>query len=404
MKGHIRTMLDGQKKHLSFHTPGHKKKGADITELSYSDNLSAPHGVLARAEIDVGKILGANRSFLLTDGSTCGVHAMLYALKKSGATSVAYADVSHVSVKNGCILSGLESVVLSTKTKDGIPQPPTLDEMEKGLKRADALLLTSPDYYGNFPDLEGARAICQREGKPLLVDGAHGSHLHGTKLHAGEYASMWVDGVHKSLPALTQGAVVSAKTEKWSLLLEESVLLFRTTSPSYPIMASVEEAVKYPKNERLEEAAKRLKQRLCAYPNKDWTKIVVPFGDFSDVAQNYLEQKGIYCEFNDGNYLMFYLSPCTKMRWLKRLEKELSRLPRTTVQDGAHANGEKSGRTQWIPLADAVGKTCAKDAGRFPPCLPLVKEGEKITKDSVKALQTAGHTFGLKEGKISVYE
>lgn len=404
MRGHIATMLKGQKKHLSFHTPGHKRPGADVTELSYSDNLASPHGVIARAEADIGEILGANRSFLLTDGSTCGVHAMLYALKLSGAKSVAFADVSHVSVKNGCILCNLEAVIIPTETKDEIPLPPTIEAMEEGLKRADALLLTSPDYYGNFPDLAGASALCKRNQKPLLIDGAHGGHLHFTERHAGKYADLWVDGVHKSLPALTQGAVVSAKTEEWANRLQEGVSLFRTTSPSYPIMASVEEAVKYPRNVALERDAAAFKKQVGAYQNDDWTKIVIPFGERSDAAQAYLEEKGIYCEFNDGNYLMFYLSPCTKKRWLTGLKRVLARIPRAPVSEKKRTDGERSEKTEWIPLSCAVGKTCAQDAGRFPPCIPLIKEGEIVTQASVRALLSAKGTFGIKDGKISVYK
>ncbi len=95
----IAQMLRKQKKHLSFHTPGHKRAGADITELSYSDNLASPRGVIAQAEREIARILGAEKSYILTDGSTCGVHAMLYALKAAGASSVAYSAASHASVK-----------------------------------------------------------------------------------------------------------------------------------------------------------------------------------------------------------------------------------------------------------------------------------------------------------------
>ena len=75
----------GKEKHLSFHTPGHKAGKWDITELAYSDNLSSPSGCIAEAERDVAQILGAKKSFILTDGSTAGVLAMLYAAKTLGA-------------------------------------------------------------------------------------------------------------------------------------------------------------------------------------------------------------------------------------------------------------------------------------------------------------------------------
>ena len=78
-------MLKENKKHLSFHTPGHKKGKWDITELVFSDNLSSPKGCILQAEKDIATLLGAQRSLLITDGSTAGVHAMLYAAKSVGA-------------------------------------------------------------------------------------------------------------------------------------------------------------------------------------------------------------------------------------------------------------------------------------------------------------------------------
>ena len=85
---HIYQMLKGAAfcSHLSFHTPGHKVGRWDITELSFSDNLSCPQGCIAQAEKDIAEILGAKKSFILTDGSTSGVLSMLHtarALKKT---------------------------------------------------------------------------------------------------------------------------------------------------------------------------------------------------------------------------------------------------------------------------------------------------------------------------------
>lgn len=329
MNCRIADMLRAQKKgHISFHTPGHKRAGADITELSYSDNLYSPHGVIERAERDVAEILGATRSFLLTDGSTCGVFSMIYCVKASGGKRLAVPAFSHPSVFHACKVLGIEPVIIAQTAKEGIPLQPTEKEIAEAVKKADALLLTSPDYYGNFPPLEAARALLEEVDKLFLIDGAHGGHLHFTDLHAGKYADLWVDGVHKSLPALTQGAVVSAKTEKWSEVLKEAVRVFRTTSPSYPILASVEYAVKYPRNEQIEILAQSFKIANKCIMNADWTKILVRFGSQSDAAQEYLEKNGIYPEFNDGNYLMFYLSPCTKPQELKRLGKMIKKLPR----------------------------------------------------------------------------
>ena len=336
---HIQRMLDAQKReHISFHTPGHKRAGEDITELSYSDCLASPRGVLKAAEEDVARILGADASFLLTDGSTAGVFSMLYAVRAAGARSVAAPVFSHPSVWRACRVLGIKAVPIPQITVCGIARQPNDSAMETALAEADALLLTSPDYYGFFPPLSAAAALCKRTGKPLLIDGAHGGHLHfSPAVYAGSYADLWVDGVHKSLPAMTQGAVVSSKREALSPLLREGVRCFRTTSPSYPIMASVEYAVKYPRNEQIEAAAVAFKRRHGCLENDDWTKILVPFGRQSDAAQLALEGAGVYPEFNDGNYIMFYLSPCTKAEELEKLASLLPALPRGEVAPDAPA-------------------------------------------------------------------
>ena len=207
---HIAEMLRAQKRHISFHTPGHKRAGADITELPYSDCLVSPKGVLAAAERDVARILGAARSFLLTDGSTCGVFSMVDAMRAGGVKKLAVPAFSHPSVLHACGALGVEIVPVVQETVRGIPVQPSAEAMKTALDGADALLLTSPDYYGFFALLEEARRLCDEQKKPLAVDGAHGSHLHFTEHYAGKYADLWVDGVHKSLPALTQGAVVSS--------------------------------------------------------------------------------------------------------------------------------------------------------------------------------------------------
>lgn len=396
-------MLRAQKKHLSFHTPGHKRPGADITELSYSDNLLSPSGVIAEAQEEAAHILGAERSFFLTDGSTSGVYAMLHALKAAGAGSVALSPFSHPSVKNGCLLAGLKIVELPAAREREIPMQPTEEEIAAGLERADALLLTSPDYYGNFPPLERARELCREGGKALLIDGAHGSHLHFSPEYAGNYADMWVDGVHKSLPALTQGAVVSAKSKAWADLLSDSVTLFRTSSPSYPVMASVEYAVKYPRNEKIERLAQAFKREQGAYPNADWSKILIAFGERASDAQRYLEAHGVYAEFNDGNYLMFYLSPCTKAGELKKLAKLLKRIPRGKIESVEHDRGGRGNAAAWVPLSRAEGRVCARECGIFPPCVPLIGEGEKISARHIERLSRAKNTFGLKDGMILVF-
>ena len=415
---HIYAMLSrsNRAKHVSFHTPGHKVAKWDITELSYSDNLSNPKGCIKQAEEDIAKLLNAKRSFILTDGSTSGIFCMLYALKQKGITRVAIPLSSHKSVYNACSALGISPVVFAMhKNRFGIEEFPSLTVIKTALDNADALLVVSPNYYGKTADYPSLRSLCDEQGKPLVVDGAHGGHLRYDKtLHAGYFADLWVDGVHKSLPALTQGAVVSTKSELFENELRKAVDIFRTTSPSYPIMASVEYAVKFPKNQALEslvrEFASQNPDRILLH--EDYTKLCVTFGANAFDAEKYLEKKGVFAEFCDGNVIMFYLSPATKKSAFVRLTKLLKKafeifpyepielVPAPSLSEISLCEKE----TELIDVALSEGRICANPCGLFPPCVPLILAGERIEKEKIQLLKNADNTFGLQENKISVFK
>ena len=413
-KCHIYQMLKAQakKRHVSFHTPGHKCKGFDITELSYSDNLSSPHACIARAEEDIARILGAKKSFILTDGSTCGVLSILYASKLLGVKKIAVCDTSHKSVFNGCAILGLTPVVFHAKDTDSFC-PSNVDESDfaRALDKADALFLTSPTYYGRIPALQNIYDVCKKKNKFLFIDGAHGGHLHFDKtLYAGNYADMWVDGVHKSLPSLTQGAIVSAKTDETAQALRVAVNAFRTTSPSYPIMASVEYAVKYPQNVKLQATAQtfaKTDERIRVY--EDYTKLCVAFGKNAFTAKKALEKKGVFPEFCDGNFLMFYLSPVTGKRAFallkKRLRFLLKKYPYENVERvPAPFVLQKEGEVEEVALQSATGRILAENCGLFPPCTPLIFKGERIEKEKIELLEKADNVFGVYDHKVLVFK
>lgn len=410
--------VQANRPHVSFHTPGHKQKGWDITELSYSDNLSCPRGCIAEAERDISKILGAARSFLLTDGSTSGVFSILHAARACGVKTVAFCEAAHKSVYNACSLLGLSPLIYPQKTQENIPFAYTMGELKEKfggiLSEADALLLTVPDYYGNIPNLSEIRAYCDENNKLLLIDGAHGGHLHFEKeKYAGAFADFWVDGVHKSLPALTQGAVCSARTEALAEKLSAAVDVFRTTSPSYPIMASVEYAVKYPRNEAAEQFVYALvKEQERIFVKEDWTKLCARFGKNAFEAEKDLEEQGIYSEFCDGNVIMFYLSPLSSKKQLVKLKKALLALfekyPYIPLETSVHqtpapivlSGGDE---VEWLDMSKCVGKVSAGMCGLFPPCTPLFRSGDKITEEKLRLLKEATNVFGMKEGKLAVY-
>lgn len=426
---------------VRFHMPGHKAHGEfkekfavapiDITELSYSDNLSCPDGVIADAQRDIAEILGAEKSYILTDGSTSGVLSMIYAVRGSG-TKLIVPRNCHQSVWNACRLLGLEPVIVQGETRNGLTEPPSPQKIRELIESdgaIGAMIVTSPDYYGRVAPLEEYSKILKAKNKLLIVDGAHGAHLafeQNRRGYAGVYADMWVDGAHKSLPVLTQGAVVSVNSAELIPALEEGLNIFRTTSPSYPIMASVEYGIKFIKNneelfKKAVMAVKNFRERcvLPLLPTDDWTKIAVDFSEIgisADRALELLEQQGIYAELSDGRYIIFYCSVMTGEAELQKLNRAIGEIALKKELKGTYRArpalpetekamdflGASSKEREKIPLKSAEGRICAVSAGITPPCIPVIVAGERITKEVIEVLSTAKDTFGIADGRIWV--
>ena len=418
--------------------PGHKGSGdfksrfkdapIDVTELTYTDNLLNPTGAIAKAQKDIAKICGAVKSYITTDGSSSGVLALAYCASKRGNKLIVFRN-SHQSVWNACKLFGIEPLIVQGAEKDGVLQAPdseTIERLVSNDPNIAGVLATSPDYYGNIAPLSGYREVLKKYNRLLLVDGAHGAHLAlGGKGYAGLYADMWVDGAHKTLSAYTQGAVVSVNNEDLVPVAEEALSLFRTTSPSFPIMASVEYGFKILANkpailDRAKTAVEEYKKQssFTFYKNDDWTKLLIdfkPLGVSPDLALARLEKRGIYAEFSDGRYILFYLSANINLKELTNLEKQIiaivsnKKLQNTFKERPALPESERSysfqyalkRQCEWIDLDKAVGRMCAKNAGLAPPCIPVVVTGEMITSATVSVLSHKS-TYGLKNGQICV--
>ena len=425
----------------SFHMPGHKGRGdfakrfpcahMDITELSYSDNLAAPSGVIASAESDIAEILGAERSYILTDGSSSGIFTLMYAASKRGGKIIVPRN-SHQSVWNACRIFGLEPVIVQGESREGVITPPEADVIERLVVNdvdIAGMLAVSPDYYGNISPLEDYADVLRKHKRLLLADGAHGAHLAFSPDragYAGNFADAWVDGAHKCLPTLTQGAVLNVKNRSLIPDIEKGLHIFRTTSPSYPVMASVEYGVKFLANNpgKTEEAIvaaekMRAEKNIAFYPSDDWAKLAVDCSAWklsADAVAAELEKKGIYPEFSDGRYVLFYLSPMTLPTDMKTLKSALksvrgnkklrsavyvARPPIPSAPRTYSFQYALKKPSEWVDLSVAAGRMCAQNAGLTPPCIPVVVTGEMITENAVRILKS-GAAFGLESGKIKV--
>ncbi len=448
MKLYIYGALKDYKRRLParMHMPGHKANrrrfslfkdaALDITELPFSDCLENPDGIIARAERDIADILGAKRSYILTDGSTSGVFAMLYCVKRAGG-KVVIARNSHKSVYNACAVLGVEPIIVKNNLLDGVPLPPSANDIEAVLKKERdvcAVLITSPDYYGNIADYAAIRKVCGRYGKIFMVDGAHGAYLRfdpdESALYAGRYADIWVDGSHKTMPTLTQGALLNLGNDGLRADAEEGLDIFRTTSPSYPVMASVEYGVKYledhgaplidaVKREIMLAKAKLKKKGIGVYGESRTLVLAVDFaaaGISPEGAMEELERRRIFAEMNDGRYLLFYFSPFTRPSSIAKLERCIRAILRMRslrsegIRTREYVCGIKkfgyltafSLESERVPLEKAAGRIAARNAGITPPCFPVVVAGEQITEQAAETLSRAKHTFGVRNGTVAV--
>lgn len=428
--------------HVSFHTPGHKGGGAlaaqlkicgeDVTELSYTDDLSSPHGAIAEAQSDIAMLCGAKRAYITTDGSTSGILAMMYAVRGRGGKMIVPRN-SHKSVWNACRLLNIEPVIVQGPERDGVILPPDGGEIAELVARDKdiiGMIAVSPDYYGNVAPLEKYAEALHSAGRVLIADGAHGAHLafeQGRRGYAGVYADMWVESAHKSLPSLTQGAAVLLNDLSLEEKLKEGLSVFRTTSPSYPVMASVEFGYKYvAANPQAVAAVKSAVNDFKAkwpdyrfYPSADYTKLCLdcaPLAVDSRILAHKLEKSGVFCEFADGRYIVFYLSVATTAAHFRALAKALAKALKEKGVRGTYfrrAALPPPERTysylyalsrpyEYVSLDAAIGRMSACNAGLMPPCIPAVAAGEIITEGAVRILKEGGHTFGLTDGKIKV--
>jgi len=252
----------------SYHVPGHKGGRAawpglleawgervfpyDATELESLDDLHAPSGVILEAEQLASRAFGAQKTCFLTGGATAGIIGSVLACCRPGDPVLLPRNV-HRSVIAGLILADARPVFMKpefdelTGAYSGL-EPRTLAANLAAHPQARLVVLVNPTYYGACGDLAGLVACARDRGVPVLVDEAHGSHFPfwsgfpGSGLAVG--ADLVVHGVHKTLGALTGGAMVhlGRQSRVTESRLRSMLRLVHTTSPSYLVLASLDAA------------------------------------------------------------------------------------------------------------------------------------------------------------------
>lgn len=434
---------------VSFHMPGHKgasfykKTGYssfmkniadyDITEIPGADNLFQTEGIIKETAEKYEKLYGVKKSYLLVNGTSCGIIAAITASVPKGKKLI-MARNCHKSVFNALNLGGIEPVYAYPERIEeyGITGQISPDEIGRLIKENEdvsAVILPSPNYYGVCSDIKKIAKICHKNNVTLIVDQAHGAHLKFFGKYPGRYlppaaedsgADIVINSTHKTLASLTQSAVLNVVSDKADTsILEDKLQAVESTSPSYLLMASLDINADILSGKGLI-LFKRWKNNLKWFYKKaasipgleimktemlDMTKINLDMslcGIDGIQLERELNAVGIYPELVTGNIVMCMTGIGNTRKDYRRLIEALREISEET---GVISNYEKQTGEQtelWtkrrnihpIPenkmsmnIDEAIGRVCASSIIPYPPGIPLICPGEEITDEEVEYIK-----------------
>ena len=403
---------------ISFHMPGHKGNIPvpikDVTELLGTDNLMCPEGIIKEAQDEMAKALGKREAFFLTNGATGGILASILATVTPGETVLVDRNC-HASVIYGLILAGgiPRFVYPEINEEFGIPKPLSADDIDFDGEKI--LIVTSPTYYGEVADMKKIR---EKAGDiTILQDEAHGAHFYFDDSLAfcrTKESDLTVLSFHKTMPTLNQGAVLCKNTDKISSKkIKQAISLVHTTSPSYPILSSLDYSGSFGKelyqNKTVLGAIKNLskglteKTPLKILANQDSYKLLLNCDAANYSAEEldkYLQTDySIYAEGVFGNNLLLMFSPCNTADEISILSKALLELhwerkettktiyPLLKLHQAMAPRDAYFAEGEWILKNEAAGRISKENITRFPPCVPIVTIGEKFIEEALKLIE-----------------
>ena len=412
------------------HMPGHKGvsrlgiEHLDLTEISGADSLYDADGIIRESEANASALFCAHTLYS-TEGSSLSIRAICailarYSAELKRAPLVLAARNAHKSFIYGAALAGLEVEWIFGGSYlsfdfDLVELSCLLSE-----HRPVAVYLTSPDYLGRIADIEKIAEICHAHGALLVVDNAHGAYLkfltpsrHPIDLGA----DIVCDSAHKTLPVLTGGGYLHISFDAPEQILQyarSSMELFGSTSPSYLILQSLdiccaELASGYA--ERISSFAAKMadfkaKLNTGGYylPENEPFKVTIDakrYGYLGTELASALEDRGIYVEFADPDYLVLMLTPDIGDASLDMIAETLlslekrpliitappapSRPPRALSAREALLSAAES-----VSVSNAEGRILATAGVGCPPAVPIAISGELIDADTRRAFEYYG--------------
>ena len=436
--------------HASFHMPGHKQRvsgmhplaadllgeaaiRSDVSEMGGFDYLHAPDGAIAAAQVRAAKTFGADRTFFLVNGSTGGNLSAITAFAGDG-DRVLMLRGSHRSVYTATALSGATPLYLPM-VRDALLDGWFVAEPPGGDEQMDELALihvTRPNYYGMACDLRPYVALAERTGAVLVVDEAHGSHfgLHPDLPRSAlqEGADVVVQSTHKTLGALTQASMLQVRgTRADPDRIARSLQMLQSSSPSALLTISLDLAASHIAMEgrslmdRTLGLAQRVRSAIAGIDGLvpigddllderitalDPTKIVVDVRALGcngfQAARFLTAHERINVELADHRRIVCSLTigdDDESASTLIRALTSLARSPWTAEQQPDAALPaippmvETPRRALQLPtrvvsLSGGMDRTCAEYVIPYPPGIPIVVPGERLTAEVLASIQS----------------
>ena len=424
------TLLEKLKEHKvkPYHMPGHKRLSVsegipydiDITEIEGFDNLHNPCGVLKELAGRASRIYGARNSFPLVNGSTCGVLAGIYSLTRENK-NILIARNCHKSVYHAVELLDLNPRYLMPERLDfGIMGKVTPDSVDSTLLSTDikTVVITSPTYEGVTSDVSGIYEVCKKHGARLFVDSAHGAHFTDKPVDC----DMCVMSLHKTLPALTQTALLHIYSDNIDAdTVRHALSIFETSSPSYVLMASIDECLRYVEENKndftsLEGNLSYFYENTAALDNMrvihfdDPAKIIITASDGYDLADK-LRSQNIEVEMASDYYVIAIVTCVDKLNDLQILLRALYRIDKTLPPYKIDKIPEFSlperkvikGTSELLDISDCCGKVSDEYIWAYPPGVPIIAPNEVIDQKIIDYLKSKKHLNSTKGKYPKIY-
>ena len=437
---------------VPFDVPGHKRgrgnpeltallgqkcMSMDVNSMKPLDNLCHPVSVIRDAEQLAAQAFGAAHAFLMVGGTTSAVQSMILSVAKRGEKIILPRNV-HRSVMGAMVLCGAVPVYVDPACDDrlGIPLGMRLADVEAAIRKhpdAKAVLVNNPTYYGICSDLRGIVKLAHAHGMYCLADEAHGTHFYfGEGLPVSAMAAgadMAAVSMHKSGGSLTQSSLLLTGPAMPEGHVRQIINLTQTTSGSYLLLSSLDISRRnlalrgkqeFQRVSELAEYARReinaiggyyaFSKELCngdSIFDFDTTKLSVNTLDVGlagiEVYDLLRDEYDIQIEFGDLGNILAYLSIGDRPREVERLVSALAEVRRrfggskaglmqqeyidpivaASPQEAFYAEKES------LPIEDTAGRICSEFVMCYPPGIPILAPGERITKEILDYIQYA---------------